>query len=102
MLSAAEPFPHFPMHWPDDMPTTAQQVLLAAKIEALTDWGTPPPIVDDMIELLDWYDGDADFEDDGCAEDIGDELDAAWLETQIAARLVVELEHWAGTPEDSE
>jgi hypothetical protein len=81
-MIAAAPFPHFPMHWPDDMPTMAQQILLAAKIEALTDCGAPPPIVDDMIELLDWYDGDADFEDDGCAEEVGDELDSAWVDTQ--------------------
>lgn len=67
-MNAAAAFPHFPAAWPLDMPMTAQQALLAEKAEQLASWGTPPPMLDDIIALLDWYDGDPDLGDD-------DELD---------------------------
>lgn len=67
---SAQTTPLFPIDYPASRPATAQQRLLARKAEEWAAWGDPPPLLDTIIELLDWYDGDPD---DGCAN--GDELE---------------------------
>lgn len=57
--------PHFPSDYPASLPFTERQRVLAANAERLASMPVPPPIIDEIIAMLDALDGDGDAELNG-------------------------------------
>ena len=72
-----------PIDYPASLPVDGLRRCMAARIEAAIDMHQLSCGIDRMIEILDAIDGDADIEIDDFGEAMGDEADAAWLESGL-------------------